>query len=78
LLRFAGRISEAQSAARLTGQRLSADYAALIHPTALPRYSESVAPIVSFVGEYSAHFADEDFPRVHAIEHLRARLFTSR
>jgi hypothetical protein len=31
------------------------------------RIAKSVARIVSFVGEYSAHFADEDFPRGHAI-----------
>jgi hypothetical protein len=46
---------------------LSVEYAPPIRPTALPRNSENVAPIVSFVGEYSAHFAREDFPRVHAI-----------
>jgi hypothetical protein len=39
----------------------------LIRPAALPRNSESVAPIVSFVGEYSAHLPAEDIPRVHAI-----------
>ena len=40
-------------------------------PTALPGNSENAAPIVSFVGEYSAHLPVEDLPRVHAIGILK-------
>jgi hypothetical protein len=44
---------------------LSADYASA--PTALPRNSKNVAPIFSFVGEYSAHLLMKISRGVHAI-----------
>jgi hypothetical protein len=47
---------------------LPADYAPLIRPTALLRNSENAAPIVSFVGEYSAHLRAKISRAFHAIE----------
>jgi hypothetical protein len=47
---------------------LSADYAPLIRPTALPCNSENAAPIVSSVDEYSAHLLVKIFRAFHAIE----------